>query len=121
VIDYYQYIRSDAWRAVKIRYLKSALPNDCFVCRKPWSNAFHFHHRSYERLGREWLTDIVPVCRPCHALIHRIVDEIGMNLWEATSAARETMAELQAERKALRVAVIVEPKRPKRRKRRKRR
>lgn len=87
-VDYYAYIRSDAWRQVKIRYLKSELPNHCYVCHAPWSNALQFHHRSYERLGNELLSDIVPVCQRCHLLIHYIADNLGYDLWAATDEAR---------------------------------
>jgi len=69
---YYEYIRSDAWRAVRRRYLQSKLPKHCAVCLKPWENSFVFHHKTYKNLGCERLMDIAPVCRPCHELIHKL-------------------------------------------------
>ena len=67
---YLDYIRSAEWKAVKTRYLKSKLPKNCLVCKAPWSNSFHFHHRTYKNLGREFLRDLVVVCGKCHDLIH---------------------------------------------------
>jgi len=68
--EYYAYLRSDAWYEVKLRYLQSKLPKNCYICAAPWSNAFVFHHRTYKNLGCERLMDIVPVCRPCHDIVH---------------------------------------------------
>jgi hypothetical protein len=68
--DYYSYIRSSGWKAVKIAYLKSAMPKSCAVCDQPWNNAMVFHHQTYENLGNERLTDICPVCSSCHQSIH---------------------------------------------------
>jgi 5-methylcytosine-specific restriction endonuclease McrA len=85
--EYYEYLRSDAWKQVRLRFLKSKLPKDCFVCHLPWCNSFVFHHRTYKNLGCERLMDIVPVCRPCHDKIHAL-QHGGMDLWAATMKAR---------------------------------
>jgi hypothetical protein len=88
-VDYYSYIRSDAWKARKIAYLKSELPKDCAVCDAPWNNAMHFHHQTYENLGCERLIDIVPVCAPCHELIHDVHRKHPhRGLWWALKGAR---------------------------------
>jgi hypothetical protein len=71
-VNYQEYIRSDDWKAVKIRYLKSKMPKDCFVCDEPWSNSFVFHHRTYKRLGHEKLMDLQPMCRRCHQALHKL-------------------------------------------------
>ncbi len=30
----------------------------------------HVHHKTYERRGHEFLSDLVTLCRPCHELVH---------------------------------------------------
>ena len=86
--EYYAYLKSAMWRATKVRYLKSGLPNECFGCQLPFENSFEFHHRTYKNLGNERLLDIVPVCRSCHVAIHESARERGLDLWEATSSHR---------------------------------
>jgi hypothetical protein len=88
-LDYHSYIRSPAWKAVKIRYLKSDMPKDCGVCDAPWSNAMVFHHKTYKNLGNERLMDICPVCAPCHELIHDVHRKNPhRGLWWALKGAR---------------------------------
>ena len=38
------------------------------LCGHPW---YQLHHRTYSRLGRENLLDLLPLCRDCHELTHR--------------------------------------------------
>lgn len=86
--EYYAYLRSDAWYEVKLRYLQSKLPKNCYICAAPWSNAFVFHHRTYKNLGCERLMDIVPVCRPCHDIVHASARTLRLSLWQATNLHR---------------------------------
>jgi DNA-binding Lrp family transcriptional regulator len=62
------YLRSPHWRAVRERY-KSKRPWVCGVC--PRTNRLHLHHLTYERLGRERLSDLIPLCRTHHMRAHR--------------------------------------------------
>lgn len=71
-VGYRDYIQSAAWRAVRARYWASKLPTDCYCCGTPRAPGFHLHHRTYKNLGAERLTDLVPVCPPCHEEIHRL-------------------------------------------------
>ena len=94
--EYFAYLKSPDWKAIRLRYLCSKLPKECFVCRKPWSSSFHFHHRTYKNLGCEKLSDIVPVCPDCHQKIHDHQKRIGDTLWEATSKMRRSHARRKA-------------------------
>lgn len=40
------------------------------------------HHTTYERVGRELLTDLTPLCARCHALVHVLErrGDIGIDL-----------------------------------------
>jgi hypothetical protein len=75
MLIYDAYIQSKAWQQTRQRYLDSGQPIDCRVCGKAWFSGMHFHHMTYERLGDERLSDIVPVCENCHTMIHRLQRE----------------------------------------------
>lgn len=40
------------------------------------------HHRTYKRLGREHLSDLVPLCKIHHEQAHNLVRS-GVRLWDA--------------------------------------
>lgn len=82
------YLRSPEWEAVRERYWSSKLPKICFVCLDP-ELPMDLHHRTYERFGKERLTDLVPVHRKCHKKIHRFHRKNrSMSLWDATAEVR---------------------------------
>lgn len=70
--DYEAYIGSPQWRRVKRAYRASDLPQRCFLCAT--TERIELHHRTYERVGRELLTDLIPLCAECHALAHDLED-----------------------------------------------
>lgn len=67
--DYAAYLNSAEWADVKRRYRDSDLPQDC-CCGE--STDLDFHHLTYERVGREALEDLTPLCRPCHRALHAL-------------------------------------------------
>jgi hypothetical protein len=40
----------------------------------------HFHHKTYDHAFAEHRDDVVYACKPCHALAHRIKDELRVNV-----------------------------------------
>lgn len=64
--NYREYLKAPHWAKLKARYRASDLPQEC-VCGDP---DVHLHHTTYERIGAERLTDLVPLCRSCHRLVH---------------------------------------------------
>lgn len=62
-IDYYEYIKSTAWKE-KADAAKERAGNRCQVCNK--AGRLDAHHRTYERLGDELPEDITVLCRECH-------------------------------------------------------
>lgn len=64
-----EYLQSSEWAEVKRRYFASNLRQDCVVCAAPHEPAFFLHHRRYERLGAEYLGDLMPVCPDCREVI----------------------------------------------------
>ena len=70
--SYDEYLESDYWQEAKRRYRRSGLPQYCLVCR---SVDITLHHQSYERLGLEDPSDLVPLCHHHHQELHDILDQ----------------------------------------------
>lgn len=66
---YDAYITSSRWRAFRRRYFASKMPHDCVACGS--ATEVTLHHLTYRRLGSERLTDVAPLCWPCHERLHR--------------------------------------------------
>jgi len=62
------YLESDHWKNFRRRwalfYKDTAY---CRVCKNP---KYQLHHVTYDRLGREHLADVIPLCRKCHKSLH---------------------------------------------------
>lgn len=69
-IDYYEYIKSDEWRA-KADAAKERAGFRCQVCNAGLGIVLHAHHRTYERLGNELPEDITVLCKRCHYTFHK--------------------------------------------------
>lgn len=68
-VDYDTYINSPAWSAFRQRWFSDrSLPNACLACGI--TTGLELHHVTYERLGNERLTDLIPFCRRCHKEFH---------------------------------------------------
>lgn len=71
--DYADYLRSPHWARVRLAYWDRAvvgdelLPADC-LCGE--TEDLQLHHKTYERVGHEKLTDLRPLCDDCHRLVH---------------------------------------------------
>lgn len=67
-VDYYEYIKSPAWKA-KAAAAKKRAGYRCQVCNRHKKEVrLEAHHRTYERLGNERPEDITVLCRDCHEL-----------------------------------------------------
>jgi 5-methylcytosine-specific restriction endonuclease McrA len=80
-MEYRQYLLSEAW--LKRRKLVLEFWGyRCSVCNSPTNP--QVHHRTYERVGRELLSDLVVLCESCHALF-------SVSPFKAWSAQIDTM------------------------------
>jgi len=57
------YLRSEHWQEVRRKKLKQA-GYKCEACGQKVK--LDIHHLTYERLGKERLSDLQALCRPCH-------------------------------------------------------
>jgi 5-methylcytosine-specific restriction endonuclease McrA len=86
--SYSEYLSSNHWRELRTRFYLSKLVNRingcicCTYCSKSGIK-LNLHHRTYKRLGKERLNDLVLICDDCHDRIHKAFK--GKGLWGLTS------------------------------------
>ena len=97
-MNYYEYIRSNAWQRKRRQYFASKMwktyptgraagKHVCYVCGS--DDRLDLHHRTYKRLGKERINvDLICVCRKCHDDIH-VRQKNGLGLWRATKKSRK--------------------------------
>jgi hypothetical protein len=66
---YFAYIRSPQWRRVVAGYF-TRHPRQCAACTSDVE--VDLHHKTYARLEAEEDTDLAPLCRRCHSMVHGI-------------------------------------------------
>jgi hypothetical protein len=68
-IPYRDYLRTPGWRRTRAAALVRA-GNACSL-DVTHTDRLEVHHRTYERLGAELVTDLVVLCHSCHQLHHK--------------------------------------------------
>jgi hypothetical protein len=66
-VDYHAYLRSAAWQR-RAAACKRRARWRCALCNTV--GPLNAHHRTYERLGFELPSDLIALCRYCHARHH---------------------------------------------------
>lgn len=96
-LDYDQYINSPRWRRRKVEYF--ARHNRlCRLCGK--GKDIHLHHLTYERMGAELDSDLMPLCQRCHDIVHQYAKrKPNLSLADATLRA---IKEVHTQKKARR-------------------
>ncbi len=65
--EYEAYLCSTEWKQLREKVF-GRCEGVCEICEE--ADAEEVHHLTYERIGREGLSDLMGVCQPCHELIH---------------------------------------------------
>jgi hypothetical protein len=107
VPGYDAYLRSDLWLDFRKKFFSSKAPKACAVCG---AARVQLHHRTYERLGREKIGDVIPLCDDHHRAVHGRLDTLSLPVERSFDAVRE-----------LRGGKVTPPKRGKRKKKQRRR
>lgn len=68
-MHYATYLESPEWKHRRDYMLRRA-DHRCSLCDTS-TNSLDVHHRTYERLGREYDADLIVLCRPCHDRHHK--------------------------------------------------
>ncbi len=85
-ITYEEYLNTSHWQDLRKRKLES---NSKYKCHGRNSrHNLELHHKTYKRIGHEWLNDVIWLCRNCHKEVHNYEIEhrgnFRNNLWTAT-------------------------------------
>lgn len=64
--NYRSYLASGHWRALRAAY-RSRFGDRCQECGL---QPVELHHRTYKRLGKEPLSDLIALCDGCHEAAH---------------------------------------------------
>lgn len=66
--DYQTYLKSRKWDTIRRKVLK----RDEYRCQLNYSHTgpLHVHHKTYERIGKERLSDLITLCESCHKMVH---------------------------------------------------
>lgn len=74
ITRYEAQINSRRWFAYRKAWAdRQAQPIRCAVCGGLWDLGDDLHHIDYTRLGNEADSDVWPVHRQCHDLLHRLL------------------------------------------------
>jgi 5-methylcytosine-specific restriction endonuclease McrA len=93
--SYRDYLKSEHWQSFRKKFFASIKARQmrekygglrCEFCEA--SGILHLHHRTYKRLGKEWLGDVVLICENCHNLVHSKARQPKVTLWRATKKIR---------------------------------
>ena len=66
---YRKYLESPEWKALRQRKLRE-VGWRCESCGRFARRGLQCHHLTYARVGREWLSDIMVMCKNCHEQHH---------------------------------------------------
>lgn len=89
-MSYQQYLASEHWKQLRLRFWASKLHGGrCYVCGANGVR-LEIHHRSYRRIGCEKLNDLCLLCRDCHQETHDLDRTRGKGcLWGAAKRLRK--------------------------------
>lgn len=69
-MDYKEYLKSDEWEDKRNAVL-AYWGFICALCSSPKN--VQVHHRTYDRVYHELMTDLIPLCENCHERHHAVI------------------------------------------------
>ena len=99
-ITYEEYLSSEHWKDLRKRMLSSKMKYVCHICGV--DKGLQLHHKTYKRMGMEWLMDVIWLCGDCHKRVHVYDREHRgkwTNLWAASKAVKR-QDKIEGKRKA---------------------
>ncbi len=67
---YTEYLQTEHWATMRRLVLEHA-GHACQLCNASRGAKLNVHHRTYERVYREKLSDLTVLCERCHGLAHK--------------------------------------------------
>jgi hypothetical protein len=72
--QYSEYLKSDEWKQIT-KAKREEAGNKCQLCNNG-NFTLHVHHRTYDNIFHESLSDLIVLCENCHAKFHDMAKEI---------------------------------------------
>lgn len=70
--DYKEYLQSKEWKTKRLKVLERA-NYICEICKT--KKAYQVHHKTYKRIYKEKLSDLIATCGICHQAEHNLLSE----------------------------------------------
>jgi 5-methylcytosine-specific restriction endonuclease McrA len=67
LMPYDEYLKTSHWQLKKMEAERAA-GEECALCGS--AKNLNVHHKRYDKLSWEWLSDLTVLCRTCHAKHH---------------------------------------------------
>ena len=80
-----EYMRSKMWQRKREKFINLKKNPCCEVCGSKEAN--QVHHRTYQRLLVEKMSDLVLLCRECHHEFHKVVPPKKMSKFKSCNGA----------------------------------
>ena len=64
---YHEYLRSEKWKVLRLQKIQES-GGRCQLCNK--GAPLHVHHRTYDNVFNEKLSDLIVLCKICHGMFH---------------------------------------------------
>lgn len=80
--EYDKYLQSGHWRELSSE-TKRLADYRCQICNSPYD--LNVHHRTYQRRGHEFQSDLICLCHKCHELFHnreKIANILALDIGE---------------------------------------
>jgi 5-methylcytosine-specific restriction endonuclease McrA len=95
-MTYREYLKSAHWQSLRERKkTRDADRRKCLICKE--TQSLHLHHKTYKRLGKEYLGDVIWLCKDCHYLVHQIMKKRptkAMRLWRVANTLRKRLRKI---------------------------
>lgn len=97
--DYSHYLDSPRWQETRARYLAADPGEWCRVCHA--TTDLELHHKTYDRIGEELVTDLMLLCKWCHEAVHELErqGEMGLDLRILGGSPTDIAATIEGHRK----------------------
>ena len=97
-ITYLEYLQTEHWKDLKQRVLASKFPYRCYICGV--HSGLELHHKTYKRMGKEYLRDMIWLCREHHEITHEYEQEKrGTKNGQLYRAARSIRTQFKRKKK----------------------
>jgi len=88
--SYGEYLKSDEWKKIKIRFDKREKFRKCYICKS--ENNLDVHHKTYKAIAmKNPYKYLFRLCRDCHNKIHEYAKANNVSVRIATNVIKKNI------------------------------